>query len=626
MNKYGFYIRKLILKGGNVEDVSVEFSTGLNVISGPSDTGKSYIFECINYMLGSSTEPKNIDESVDYSAVFMEIVLYSGNSLTFKRKFGENEVDIYDGPIEKCETLSPTKVKIKHNKEKTNNLSAVLLTQSGFIHPSTIITNKETPKVRTLSFRDLPNYISISEDKIIKTESPILSGQFSKSTVEKSIFKLFITGNDESEKNVNKEKKGASLSKLEGQKELIERLIHQKEKELLSLSSIEIASINFFDIDSEMEKIKNELNTINQAIFTQTQLRRTLWNQIEEDKSKCIALSELIKRFNLLQQQYETDLERLKFIREGNFYFSQLSLALCPFCNKNLEGASCVVDKCGFNNLENNSLFEAAEAEIGKINLHLSDLASTIEENEYEYELLINRIKENETKYANVIEELNQTLKPQETNLKTLLDKYIVERDNTTKYNLKLTQIEDLETEKQLIEVKLKKSPNEGFVEVEDEKGLILQAYKEFCSYMENLLKRWHFSENPTVNIDINKGFLYVDSKSTKDYGKGYRAIIYSAFAISLMEYCHDNNLPHPGFVVLDSPLTTYKSKKKKTKEDVKLDIQTAFFEDLSNLASNEQVIILENKEPNEEVKGKIRYIEFTKDETEGRYGFFPKK
>ncbi|MDQ7864054.1 hypothetical protein RCO48_32115 [Peribacillus frigoritolerans] len=72
------------------------------------------------------------------------------------------------------------------------------------------------------------------------------------------------------------------------------------------------------------------------------------------------------------------------------------------------------------------------------------------------------------------------------------------------------------------------------------------------------------FSSNTTVNFE--KGIFYIDSKPTKDYGKGYRAIIYSAFVISLMEYCRDKKMPHPGFVVLDSPLTTYKGKKKKFK------------------------------------------------------------
>ncbi|MDQ7864055.1 hypothetical protein RCO48_32120 [Peribacillus frigoritolerans] len=49
------------------------------------------------------------------------------------------------------------------------------------------------------------------------------------------------------------------------------------------------------------------------------------------------------------------------------------------------------------------------------------------------------------------------------------------------------------------------------------------------------------------------------------------------------------------------------------------------FFDDLAVIDEDMQVIILENKEPNDEIKAKVNYIEFTKDDNEGRYGFFSK-
>ena len=40
--------------------------------------------------------------------------------------------------------------------------------------------------------------------------------------------------------------------------------------------------------------------------------------------------------------------------------------------------------------------------------------------------------------------------------------------------------------------------------------------------------------------------------------GKAVKAVYHSAFAVALMIYCRTNRLPHPGFLVLDSPLVTY--------------------------------------------------------------------
>ncbi|EGQ9532358.1 AAA family ATPase, partial [Vibrio parahaemolyticus] len=49
----GFLINRLICTGDNVEDVSINFNPNTHVIVGPSNTGKSYVFQCIKYMLGS---------------------------------------------------------------------------------------------------------------------------------------------------------------------------------------------------------------------------------------------------------------------------------------------------------------------------------------------------------------------------------------------------------------------------------------------------------------------------------------------------------------------------------------------------------------------------------------------
>ncbi|HRS66857.1 MAG TPA: AAA family ATPase [Spirochaetia bacterium] len=45
-----FYINKLIVKGANKKDAVAEFDRGLTIISGPSNTGKTTILRCIDYI------------------------------------------------------------------------------------------------------------------------------------------------------------------------------------------------------------------------------------------------------------------------------------------------------------------------------------------------------------------------------------------------------------------------------------------------------------------------------------------------------------------------------------------------------------------------------------------------
>jgi hypothetical protein len=40
-------------------------------------------------------------------------------------------------------------------------------------------------------------------------------------------------------------------------------------------------------------------------------------------------------------------------------------------------------------------------------------------------------------------------------------------------------------------------------------------------------------------------------------HGKGVRAILHAAFTLGLANYCTEREIPHPGFVVLDTPVLT---------------------------------------------------------------------
>ncbi|MET1249167.1 AAA family ATPase [Sporolactobacillus sp. STCC-11] len=620
MNNYGFFIKKVSVIGKNVKNATVQFKKGLNIISGPSDTGKSYIFNCINYMLGASKEPKKIDEAKDYSAVLMEIELYSGKTYLLKRDFKTQTVDVFPIKLSLIDESEAINLNIKHDKEKTDNLSAFLLEKSGYSHPIYVKTNQKG-KIRTLSFRDFPLYINIGETKIIKENSPILSGQYSTSTVEKSIFTFLVSGIANSNNNdIGQNDSTLSKNKLEGQKELVERLIAKEEIKFEKINLIETLPEN--NLSVLLSEIQVELETINKEIEQKTMDRRNLWNKIEENKSQIISDSELIKRFKLLKDYYHSDLKRLNFVIEGDYYFSQLNFSKCPFCHQKIDKKSCTEHNCGFNK-PSNELISSVEVEIRKIKGKLSDLESTIEQEENDYRILLKEIANQQEKYKLVKEELVSILQPKQLDLKELLNTYVNHREKYIEYHTIEKKIDELKSEKKIIISQLK-NKSQVKININAEKDIIeLNSIMDFCEYFSSILKRWKFSESPKVLYE--KGEFYVDSKSTHDYGKGYRAIIYSGFAIALMQFCKSNGLPHPGFVVIDSPLTTYKGKRS-LNEEVSEDIQSAFFSDLSSLNNDMQIILLDNKEPSEIVKEKINYLEFTRDIISGRYGFFPIK
>lgn len=78
----GFLLQELRLSGASVKDASVVFKIGVNIITGPSNTGKTYIFQCLNYMFGGSKTPKPIKEARPYEFIYLEIVDLKGASYT----------------------------------------------------------------------------------------------------------------------------------------------------------------------------------------------------------------------------------------------------------------------------------------------------------------------------------------------------------------------------------------------------------------------------------------------------------------------------------------------------------------------------------------------------------------
>ena len=90
--------------------------------------------------------------------------------------------------------------------------------------------------------------------------------------------------------------------------------------------------------------------------------------------------------------------------------------------------------------------------------------------------------------------------------------------------------------------------------------------------------------------------------------------------------------IPHPGFVVLDTPLNAMKQRKGSRqehidrKDDIDPRIEPSFWRSLAKLDLNMQVIIFENKEPDESLKEQLNVQLFAGEtaSAEERIGFIP--
>ena len=90
----GFWISSITVAGHPTRrDSSVGFESGLNVIYGPSNSGKSWVLQCIDYVFGLKADEFVLDENSGYTEVRMGVRTAQG-SLTLSRPIGEGANNI----------------------------------------------------------------------------------------------------------------------------------------------------------------------------------------------------------------------------------------------------------------------------------------------------------------------------------------------------------------------------------------------------------------------------------------------------------------------------------------------------------------------------------------------------
>lgn len=121
------------------------------------------------------------------------------------------------------------------------------------------------------------------------------------------------------------------------------------------------------------------------------------------------------------------------------------------------------------------------------------------------------------------------------------------------------TSLEKRVSDKAKLSAELKRL---GVLLLEEQNTYTPDSFEEAASPLvaetQVILKRWSFPNYLPVDFDFKARDIVIGGSARGNFGKGYRAIAYSAFALELMNLLKIFGR-HLGFVVLDSPLTTYK-------------------------------------------------------------------
>ena len=78
-------LHKLMASGLDKPPALLDFQGETHLLFGPTDTGKSYIIQCIRYCLGSGTRPKDIGVSEGYNTMALQVAVDGSEKYTLFR-------------------------------------------------------------------------------------------------------------------------------------------------------------------------------------------------------------------------------------------------------------------------------------------------------------------------------------------------------------------------------------------------------------------------------------------------------------------------------------------------------------------------------------------------------------
>ena len=612
------HLAEIRLTGPGVEDALVRFAVGPNVVTGDSDTGKSYLLRLVDYVLGADELTKVIDEAAGYQTAWVEFRngdqvltlerhLTGGDVLAHARPVaqlvssiegntgeagdvGENDED---PPPSEAEVLVPR----RRGKSKAADVTSRVLPFFGMGGDVQLRRNNDGNTQR-LSIRTLIPAFLVNEDAIIAEGSPIIPTGFDK-TPAKRMFSYLLTGKDDAG-IVARERAELTKAKVKAKIGVVDELLAPIEERLQSHDEHEEAN--------GVERLTTTIDDLSNTLAVNAQERASLRDERAERneqriraETQILAIDAMLVRYRLLDERYVSDLQRLDFLSEGAHYFEQLQDTSCPLCGQALGGGPHGHDDLEKEGTDASTVRQATVAEASKIRGLQKDLGAAISDLDARRILAKGSRSEASKRLGEIDARLDQVLAPGRERTQATLNDLVHRRLQLQSFEDDREQLARLQTMRKALEGQLPDSKSKQTWAPLDPASLT-----SFCREVEAVLKEWSWDDDVRVEFeeDRDRYDIKVNGKPRRSHGKGLRAVLHAAFSVALLRHCHKKRTPHPGFVILDSPLTTVKQRtgaaKPKVAGEDEIDsrIEPMFWKALTELGSAMQVIVLENKEP----------------------------
>lgn len=590
----------MVATGPDKPEARVDFRYPAMLVRGASDTGKSYIRDCLWYLLGGNKLPKKIPEASGYDLLSLELAV------------GDERYEVrraHAGGDSRLSQLYVGEDGAQVRKIVEEDIGDFLVRHAGAAGKQLL---RSRSKRGVVTSGDLRHWFLLSQPTMISEDAT--AGQVANATQRIAAFHMFLTGTDDSAIELVKTSK--ELDRIAGKILGVEEALRRVRADLPDDQTKD-------DVADALERVDGALGAMTSHYEARASSLRSVRDDIlkksaelqtaERESNHCLSM---IERFDLLDAKYKSDSERLGGTWEGVAMFQALEETPCPLCGTPAEAQ---VDPQQLRQGAQDSYRKALKAELEKIIVLQQGLALALAR-EHDRSDKLKQSVGNLRAELNVLEatekaRVNETRYEFSGDPKSLAVRRSALSEQLAKFDEEAQLIAELT---QLTKAKKQKrtplSRNVG------------DAATKVAAHAKRYLHAWGFTGIQSVLLDTHACDLIVDSRARLDFGAGKRAIFLTALTIAVMEYAVGNGHPHLGVVVIDSPLKSYADPKSKEQRDVEVSTVTdRFYAWLAKWEGPGQLVILENQEIKIESSALLKPLEFVGDgDEDGRQGFYP--
>lgn len=567
-----YYIKRITLFTSKGAKSNIDLKPGLNIIYGESNTGKSLVLDCIDYLLGAEKHRFDAKLGVKQIMLFLDV---DGKTLSLRREIEGKEIEV----VSSVNGIDSGIYKLKGK----NSINTVWLKLLGIEDDARILQTLEG-KTQILTIRTFYHTFMLDETRIQGTASILTAGvgvNRNVGTPTLSSLLYLATGSNYLPDEKKDDRKTRRIKR-----DAVASFVSRSMSALESKKVSELQNLSKYSPTEIQEKINHiigEMGSAKGELETALAQSRSLADQIITIDSQIRECRMLKNRNDSLRTQYESDIRRLTFIVEGDFHSEETPvLEICPFCNGQIpkgKNVSCV---------------DAAVGEVQKIEAQINDLLSVQEAIDSEIRELFTEREDAIKSRQNVESVIRGELKPRIDDL----------RRHLTDYKITLNQYKAKEMIESFSDVLIsefeiaEQEYAEGFKF--DARGKMQEVFQsKINQQLKHLLEECNYQNFTGVWFDFDVFDVVVNGHKKKTHGQGFRAYLNTmvalAFSNALVELEH---YKYP-VLAIDSPILSLKEKNDSPNDELASEtMKSGMFNYLIHHQNGPQMIVIENRIP----------------------------